>query len=113
MNYQDALLRLDVYLQPYDDPCLSQLEVDTLLDANALTVDVDGLTPSDDGYTPTYSVIGLYRAAAEGWTVKAGKAAGRFDFTTDGQQFRRSQIVDHCEGQAAKYRRKTNLAAPC
>jgi hypothetical protein len=113
VNHVQALNRLTVYARPDDDPTLAPGDVDLLLEANAQTADADGLLPGDEGWTPTYSVIGVYRAAAEAWTTKAGIAAGRFDFTTDGQTFRRSQIVDHCEGMAAHYRRKTNGSAPC
>jgi hypothetical protein len=45
--------------------------------------------------------------------MKIGAAAGRFDFTTDGQSFRRSQIIDHLESIAAMAKRKlgTSVAA--
>lgn len=42
----------------------------------------------------------LYGAAAEGWLLKAGKAAGRFDFSADGQTYDRSQV----HAQAMKMR---------
>jgi hypothetical protein len=48
--------------------------------------------PAEEGYTPTYSVLGCRVA-------KRGKIVGRFDFTTDGQTFRRSQVLDHVDGQ--------------
>lgn len=48
-------------------------------------------------WAPTYD---LDAAAARGWRMKAGKAAGRFDFAEDGQQFTRSQIMAHCIGMA-------------
>lgn len=44
-------------------------------------------------WAPTFN---LDAAAAAGWRRKAGKVAPRFDFTTDGQQFRRSQLFAHC-----------------
>lgn len=60
-------------------------------------------------WTPTWD---LNAAAAGGWQIKAGKAAGRFDFTTDGQQFNRSMVVAACRAQAAEYRRKVSASAP-
>lgn len=54
----------------------------------------------------TYQEIGppvawdLYTAAAEGWLLKAGKAAGGFDFSADGQSYDRSQV----HAQAMKMR---------
>lgn len=113
MNQYDALARLDTYTSPDTDPVLDPNVLPQLLDDVARTTDADGNLPDAADWTPTYSVVGVYRAAAEAWTIKAGAAAGRFDFTTDGQTFRRSQVVDHCEGMAALYRRKTNGSAPC
>lgn len=60
-------------------------------------------------WAPTWD---LDAAAAMGWELKAGKAAGRFDFTTDGQTFRRGQIIDHCQKMAATYRRRVSGSAP-
>lgn len=51
-------------------------------------------------WAPTYD---LDAAAARGWRMKAGKAAGRFDFAEDGQQFTRSQIVAHCHAMAEAF----------
>lgn len=111
MNTADAYERLRILTRADDDPTLDNAELEMLLEL-AATTDADDLAPDDDDWTPTYDRVGVYRAVAEGWTLKAGKAAGRFDFTTDGQTFRRSQIVDHCEAMAARYRRKTNQSAP-
>jgi hypothetical protein len=38
--------------------------------------------------------------------LKRANAVGRFDFTTDGQMFRRNQVLDNIEGQIAILRRK-------
>jgi len=60
-------------------------------------------------WKPTWD---LNAAAAKGWELKAGKAAGRFDFGTDGQTFQRSQVVAHCNRMAGIYRRKVTASAP-
>lgn len=60
-------------------------------------------------WTPTWD---LNTAAAEGWELKAGKAAARFDFGTDGQTFQRSQVIAHCHRMAATYRRRSTDNAP-
>lgn len=112
MNQPTALARLSLYLAPDEDPVIEQSELELLLEANAQTTDADGNAPGDDGWTPTYSVQGVYRAAAEGWKVKSGRVANRFDFTTDGQTFRRSQMHDHCEAQAARFLRLCNGSVP-
>lgn len=105
MDETDALAWLTLRTDATAEPVLDSGALQLLLEL-ATTVDADGYEPTDDEWTATYSVQGLYRAAAEAWTIKAGKCAGKFDFTTDGQTFRRSQMVDHCEAQAAMWRRK-------
>ena len=57
---------------------------------------------SDNGaeWSPTWN---LEAAAADGWRTKAAKAAGRFDFGEDGQQFSRSQVVAHCTAMAKRF----------
>jgi hypothetical protein len=77
-----------------------------------LTEVVDGsVTWLDAGaeWKPTWD---LNAAAARGWELKAGKAAGRFDFGTDGQTFQRSQIIAQCNRMAGIYRRKITASAP-
>lgn len=59
-------------------------------------------------WTPTWD---LNSAAALGWEAKAALAAGRYDFTTDGQTFRRGQIIAHCQTMAQTFRRKTAASA--
>lgn len=63
-------------------------------------------------WTPTYD---LAAAAVEGWEQKAGLAASRYQFATDGQAFMRQQVIAHCQAQADRYRRKTAAAIvePC
>lgn len=112
MNYATAIDRLEMYAQPGDDPALSGDDLDALLAEHAITADADGVLPTEPGWTPTYSTVGVWIAVREAWLLKAGKVSGRFDFTTDGQQFRRSQVADHCLTMAARYGRKANQAAP-
>ena len=54
-------------------------------------------------WTPTFD---LNAAAAAGWALKAGKAAGRFSFTTDGQTFQRGQVISACHKMERMYRRR-------
>jgi|SRR5690606_5691652 len=105
MNAAEALTFITDRLCPDDDPQLSLEVVESLLPL-AACVDEDGRTPDDPDWTPTYSTVGCYRAIAEGYGIKHAKAANRFDFTTDGQTFRRSQILDHLEFQRSLYARK-------
>lgn len=116
MNQQDALRFVCDRLHPDDDPTLDPDTVVSLLD-HARTLDVNDRRPDDEAWTPTYSRTGCYRAIAEGWAMKRDKIAGRYDFTTDGQMFRRSQMVDHCENARKRWQAKvqsspSTLGAP-
>ena len=89
-------------------PTLTAVQVLDLL-ALASRVDVDGLTPGDDAWTPTYD---LNAAAAEGWRWKAAAVAGQFDFVTDSQRFNRSQVVEMCLEMSDRYRRRVLASIP-
>jgi hypothetical protein len=91
MDATAATARINLYCPTADDPALTEDEIALLL-AMAAVVDEEDLEPAEEGYTPTYSVLGCRVA-------KRGKIVGRFDFTTDGQTFRRSQVLDHVDGQ--------------
>lgn len=105
MDAPTALAYITARLHPDDDPALSPDEVVDLLKLAAVT-DSDDNAPIDDDWTPTYSVRGCYVAIAEGWATKRGKTVGRFDFTTDGQMFRRSQVRDQISHEETKWRAK-------
>lgn len=105
MDAPEALAYITGRLHPDDDPALSAQQVAELLQL-AATPDADCLPPSDSDWTPTYSVVGCYRAIAEGWALKRGMTVGRFDFTTDGQQFRRAQVRDHIDHEERRWRAK-------
>lgn len=105
MNLTEALDFVTLRLAPTAEPVITDAEVMSLL-AMAACEDVDGLTPDEDDWVPTYSTVGCYRVLVEGWTVKHGRASVRFDFSTDGQTFRRSQIIDHIEDQRRLWVRK-------
>ncbi len=102
MTEAEAQARLERMTAASSVPTLDAAEISDLL-AMSRTVDSAGLAPSDANWTPTYE---LNRGAAEGWRWKAAKAAGDYDFKTDGQDFSRSQVLDHCERMAAMYARR-------
>ena len=89
------------------EPTLSATELNDLLNYAART-DASGYTRSDSEWTPTWD---LNAGAAEGWRRKAGKAASRYSFAEDGQQFQRSHVYGHCLRQAEHYARtESNVA---
>lgn len=108
MDLATATARVTIYARTDEEPTLTAGEVTTLLDDNAQTVDADEVLPSEEGWVPTYSRGGAFKAVAEAWRLKAARLVGDFDFTTDGQQFRRSQKSDHCLRMEALYRRKAH-----
>ncbi len=108
MTEAEALARLKRMTDADSEPALT---TDDITDCMAMSklVDSNGLAPSDSSWTPTFD---LNRGAAEGWRRKAGRLATQFDFSTDAQQFQRSQAVEHCERMAEQYRRKIVTAVP-
>lgn len=68
-------------------------------------IDDNTVTWVDAGaaWVPTWD---LAAAAVEGWELKAGKAAGRYMFQTDGQTFSRQQVISNCHAQADRLRRR-------
>lgn len=54
----------------------------------------------------SYSLTG---AAAEVWRAKASHAASLYDFTTEGQSFKRSQWYDHAVAMAEKFERQDGM----
>jgi hypothetical protein len=96
MNSSDAMLRLEDLCPPDDEPTLSSQQMNRLL-AFAAVEDEEGRDPTDPDWIATFDQVGVYRAAREGWIRKKARAASRFDFTTDGQMFKRSQLADHCD----------------
>lgn len=45
-------------------------------------------------------------AVAEVWTLKAGRAAERYQFADDAQTFYRQQVMENCEKQATRWRKR-------
>lgn len=89
-------------------PTLTPDEVDDLVSVAAV-VDEDDVAPSDADWVPTYSIIGCFRAIADGYSMKLAKALPRgFEFTTDGQTFRRQQLMDHLEAQRQMWANKVS-----
>lgn len=110
MNESDALDRLGDLCPIDEEPTLTDAQLARCL-ALGRVEDADGLLPGEDDYTPTYSERGVYLAAREAWILKKARAAGRFDFTTDGQTFRRSQVADHCDEMIRRMNAKLALTA--
>lgn len=105
MDMYAAQTKFEALCPSDSDPTLTVDQVLVAI-AEAAVVDADDLAPSDEDWTPTYSAAGVWRAVVRGWEMKLANAVDRFDFTTDGQTFRRSQVVAHCRQQVEMHRRK-------
>jgi len=98
----NALRNLSRMVAAEEDPYLSDFEVSELL-LGAQTVDLDGVSPADGAWVPTWD---LKYAAAAGWDLKSAYCANRFRFRAEEQQtFDRQQIFEHCQAMAKRYRR--------
>lgn len=103
---------------------LGQLVVPTTANGHRYKVTDDGLSdstepdwPTGEGVTVTdgtviWTEVGsdtwvptwdLNYAAAEGWRRKAAKVAGSYDFSSGGDAFSRSQMVEACLSMAKMY----------
>jgi len=102
MTPETARFRLQRMAASDTDPTLSDAELEEIL-AAAARPDVDGLLPTDTGWTGTWD---LAFAAAEGWRWKAGKVSERFAVNLDGAGLQRQQLFEHCLEMAARYARR-------
>jgi hypothetical protein len=89
-------------VQADQEPLLTIQELDELL-ALSKRVDPDDRPPSDVEWEPTWD---LEAGAAEGWRLKAGKVAGRFNVNIDGDSLMRAQTFSHCLTMADRYARR-------
>lgn len=71
------------------------------------TVTQDGVEYTEFGaslWTPTYD---FYRAAAEGWDIKAGMVSNRHAFASNQGQYNPEQLFQHCQEMARMYRNRS------
>lgn len=107
MDTAAARARLERMVAAGETPTLTKGDVDDLM-AMAQRPDADGLTVDSDGWTPTYD---LAAAAAEGWRWKAAKAAAQVDFSADGASVSMSKLRDACIAMAEQYEGKGDTGA--
>jgi hypothetical protein len=88
------------------EPALTEGELEELL-AGAALEDINGLAPLNEEWTPTYD---LNAAAAQGWLIKAARAAATLDEPAAG--IVTSRVFENCRAMARVYsgKRKGNVA---
>lgn len=92
MTEAQAQAQLEMMVQSSLEPTLSSDEIQAILNM-VKVVDSNGYAPTSALWTGTYD---LRRAAAEGWRLKAAKAASYYAFSDSGASYNRQQIYDHC-----------------
>ena len=102
LTFSVALNRLKRLAATDTNPVLGAADLADILEASKV-VDRYGVLPIYAGWESTYD---MDRAAAEAWEAKAALASGSHDFTADGSSYAVSQVIAHCQAQAANYRRK-------
>lgn len=88
------------------EPTLTEAELDELL-VPCCIKDKEGLPPSDPSWSPTYD---LYTAAANGWLIKAARAAALVEIDPPGSGIMTSKVFDNCRAMARVYKAKVRLA---
>jgi len=111
VNRSEALTRIRALCPPELDPELTIEQQDECLRA-AGVADDEGVVPTDEDWTPTYSPVGVLRGALVGWRMKRANASNRFEFSTDGQMFRPQQVLDNIDGQISDLRRQLARSVP-
>lgn len=71
------------------------------------SVTLDSVTYERTGASSWEQTWDLRRAAAEGWRWKAGKAAEKYDFSSDVHSLKRDQLHEHCLEMVALYEKGT------
>jgi hypothetical protein len=84
-----------------DDPVLTDAEIDELLAASSVA-DSEENSPESEDWSPTY---GIAAAAAEGWMIKAARAANTTETDPDSLNVT-SRIFENCIRMAGIYSRK-------
>jgi len=88
------------------EPALTDAELDEILVPCCL-MDKNGRAPGDPEWTPTYD---LNIAAADGWLIKAARAASTVEIDPPGSGIMTSKVFDNCRAMARIYRAKSRLA---
>lgn len=107
-------LTTDNYMEPIDklkqltawdaEPALTEDDLDELL-VGASLMDANGLAPLNEEWTPTYD---LNAAAAQGWLIKAARAASLTDEPTAG--IVTSRVFENCRAMARIYAGKRKVS---
>lgn len=87
------------------------LDADDLADLVELAKRPDryGVLPDDAEWAPTWD---LNYAAAEGWSIKAGRASSDFTYSDDAGNYNRREVYDMCVDREKHYRSRALGSLP-
>lgn len=91
--------RVMLFADGESEPVLTTAVMEVIIESCKI-IDVDGIWPSETGWTPTYNVS---YAIAQAWLYKMGNLAPRYLFMTGGKMLSRQQYFDHTEKMMNKY----------
>lgn len=92
----DAMNEVEALCPPDAEPKLSDDEI-----ARAVTMNQFPALDSDDPLADPR--VDVYGAVRDCWVLKAGKAAGDYDFDEAGMRDHPSQVFAHCMQQADRF----------
>ena len=105
---EEATTRLERMTASSAEPLLTSAEIQDIL-VEAQRADRYGVRPSDAEWSNTYD---LNWAAAEGWELKASKAASTNQFISDARGTASDYTFLNCKRQAEEYRSRITASIP-
>ncbi len=102
---ETALDRLKRITAWETDPALTEDELNATL-ATYAREDLNGYTPADEEWQPTYD---LHAAAAQAWLDKAAKASMLTEVDPPGSGVVTSKVFDNCRAMARIYGAKCRM----
>lgn len=105
MTEMEAQSEIEAYANTDDFPALTPKQL-TLCVRAARRRDGAGLEPTETGWSPSFDIPA---GVAVAWRLKAANAAAKFDYSTQNQSFKRSQVYEQCLSQAAEWERRQEI----
>lgn len=105
MTAAEARDRLIAFADANSEPVLTSSDLDLLI-VLAKRVDKFGILPGDTSWEETYDVN---YAVAQGWLIKAGRLAPRYNFMSGGKMLSRQQFYDHAMKMYHKFAMKSPI----
>ena len=81
------------------EPALTELELEEILDSAAIP-DIDGNSPTNDNWTPTYDIN---KAAGDAWIVKAGKVSALVEVDPPDSGMFTSKVFENCMAMSRRF----------